>query len=114
MSHLSTAQLLGRPPIPVNEVHTTIRGEWLFRREAGKAADWYRSLIASSGIVVMLAIALIPIAAHASTVSSPILGFSATGAFAYDATGFLGGSGTGILTTAVGTLPVGTQVDWNI
>jgi hypothetical protein len=62
----------------------------------------------------MLAIALIPIAAHASTVSSPILGFSATGAFAYDATGFLGGSGTGILTTAVGTLPVGTQVDWNI
>jgi hypothetical protein len=52
--------------------------------------------------------------AHASTVSSPIIGFNATGAFAYDSGGILGGSGTGTLTTAVGSLPAGTLLDWNI
>ena len=70
-------------------------------------------------LMVFLSAALLVVAmpepsAYASGISGSLIAFNAAGAFAYNSSGFIGGMGAGILTTAVGSLPAGTQVDWNI
>ena len=67
-----------------------------------------------SSVLLLLAVAVMKVSAHASSVSSPILSFNATGSVMFDPNAAFGGSGTGTLTTAVGSLPVGTPIDWSI
>jgi len=64
--------------------------------------------------VAVLAVLMFATVAVASVVSTPILGFSATGTVSYNPFNGVGifGRGSGVLTTATGGLPIGTAVDW--
>ena len=69
--------------------------------------------IALSGFVLLLAMALLTLNAHAGVITTPLVGLDASGPILYSPdNNVFGGSGTGTLTNSVGTLPVGTAVDW--
>ena len=66
--------------------------------------------------IATMSVLLIATVAGANNLSSPILGFTSTsGGVSYlTSEGYISGSGTGTLTTAAGTLPVGMAVNYNI
>ncbi len=66
--------------------------------------------------VAMMAVLLsLTTVASANTITSTILGFSSTTPITYSpGSAFLGGSGSGTLTTPAGSLPIGTAVNFEI